>query len=75
MKDWAKQFHETLKPLHTFERGDRVVPSKKFLSEGTERDPASEGTVRHSKTASVYVQWDDGAFMLMHYESITKINS
>jgi len=74
MRDWAKQFHETLKPLHSFERGDRVVPSEIFLLDNSGREPESEGTVKHSFTTSVYVQWDDGAFMLMHYDSIVKIS-
>ena len=74
MKDWAKTFDSATKPLHSFQPGDRVVPSEIFLLDNSGREPDVEGTVKHSFTTSVYVQWDDGAFMLMHYDSIVKIS-
>lgn len=74
MKDWVKEFNRVLEPAHSLAVGDRVQLSSEFLKLNAGRPPDVLGTVKHSFTASIGVDWDDGVYMLMHCESLEKIS-
>ena len=66
---------DCLKPVHTFERGDRVRLSNEYIQNNSSRNPDILGTVATGAFEFlVYVDWDDGSFSAMFHSSIIKIS-